>query len=206
LSHLSALPIFIDLHLSKFNLCRIWFPPDRSEYPDILPDSPDFPEYPEKYPETPDLNLTTVKKLWFFRFDYSPPPLVDILILSSTVGGTEAATTTAKTEAGVRRLTPRGPRAFGVNVLVKAPPTRYRALTTVTKYDKRPTRAFGSRTTVSAATTVGRPAIFSSSRASRCTLPTQHVLDSSTSPGGGSTAGLNSEGKRRLLDDPSFSV
>jgi hypothetical protein len=48
-------------------------PPDRPEYPDIFPDSPDFPEYPEKYPETPDLNLTAAKRLWFFRFDYSPP-------------------------------------------------------------------------------------------------------------------------------------
>jgi hypothetical protein len=37
--------------------------PDRSEYPDIFPDSPDFPEYLEKYPETPDLNLTAAKKL-----------------------------------------------------------------------------------------------------------------------------------------------
>jgi hypothetical protein len=49
---------------------------------DIFPDSPDFSEYPEKYPETLDLYLTVVKKFVIFRFDYSPPPLVDILILS----------------------------------------------------------------------------------------------------------------------------
>jgi hypothetical protein len=43
------------------------FPPDRSEYPNIFPDSPDFPEYPEKYPETPDLYLTAVKKFDPFK-------------------------------------------------------------------------------------------------------------------------------------------
>jgi hypothetical protein len=53
-----------------------------TDYPDIFPDSPDFPEYPEKYPESPDLGLTASKKFVIFRFDYSPPPLVDILILS----------------------------------------------------------------------------------------------------------------------------
>jgi hypothetical protein len=58
-------------------------PPDRPEYPDIFPDSPDFPEYPEKYPETPDLNLTAAKKVVIFYVRlFTPPPLVDILILS----------------------------------------------------------------------------------------------------------------------------
>jgi hypothetical protein len=78
---------------------------------------------------------------------------------------------------------PRGLRAFGANVLIATPPARYCAPTTVTKYDDETNPSVWLEDYRLAFHNSGATNGFSSSRASRGTLPTRHVPGSSTSPG-----------------------